>query len=98
MAFAVRIVNYQRNKMLNICDVELVGRTLVQSDLTMNISKCYYAERIVDEKEATQLLQNSSIINMVGIKTIELSVKIGVGSSKGVKKIDGVPFLLVFKF
>lgn len=98
MAFAVRIVNYQRNKMLNICDVELVGRTLVQSDLTMNISKSYYAERIVDEKEATQLLQNSSIINMVGIKTIELSVKIGVGSSKGVKKIDGVPFLLVFKF
>lgn len=98
MAFAVKVVNYQRNKMLNICDVELVGRTLVQSDLTMNISKSYYAERIVDEKEATQLLQNSSIINMVGIKTIELSVKIGVGSSKGVKKIDGVPFLLVFKF
>ena len=98
MTFAVRVVNYQRNKMLNICDVELIGRTLVQSDLTMNISKSYYAERIVDEKEATQLLQNSSIINMVGIKTVELSIKIGVGSSKGVKKIDVVPFLLVFKF
>ena len=84
--------------MLNICDIELVGRTLVQSDLAMNISKSYYAERIVDEKEATHLLQNSSIINMVGIKTVELSVKIGVGSSKGVKKIDGVPFLIVFKF
>ena len=98
MTFAVRVVNYQRNKMLNICDVELIGRTLVQSDLTMNISKSYYAEKIVDEKEATQLLQNSSIINMVGTKTVELSVKIGVGSSKGVKKIDGVPFLLVFKF
>lgn len=98
MAFAVRIVNYQRNKMLNICDADLVGRTLVKSDLTMNISKSYFAERLVDEKEAEQLLQNSSIINMVGEKTIELSVKIGVGSSKGIKKIDGVPILLVFKF
>ncbi len=98
MAFAVRIVNYQRSKMLNICDADLVGRTLIQSDLTMNISKSYFAERIVDEKEAEQLLKNSSIINMVGTKTVELSVKIGVGSSKGVKKIDGVPFLLVFKF
>ena len=98
MAFAVRIVNYQRNKMLNICDSNLVGRTLVKEDLTINITQSYFAERIVDEKEAEQLLRNSSIINMVGEETINLSVKIGVGSQKGVKKIEGVPFLLVFKF
>jgi len=98
MAFAIRIVNYQRNRMLNICDSNLVGRTLVEADLTMNITQSYFAERIVDEKEAEQLLRNSSIINMVGEETINLSVKIGVGSSKGVKKIEGIPFLLVFKF
>ncbi len=98
MAFAVRTVNYQRNKMLNMCDSNLVGRVLVQGDLTMNITQSYFAERIVDEKEAEQLLRNASIINMVGEETIELSVKIGVGSSKGVKRIDGIPFLLVFKF
>ncbi|MDE1765733.1 MAG: DUF424 domain-containing protein [Thaumarchaeota archaeon] len=96
--FAVRIVNYQRNKMLNICDAELVGRTLVEADLTINVTKNYFEERVVDEKEAEQLLRNSSIINMVGEKTIALSVKTGVGSAKGVKKIDGIPFLLVFKF
>lgn len=98
MAFAVRMVNYQRNRMLNICDSDLVGRTLVEADLTMNITQSYFAERIVDEKEAEQLLRNSSIINMVGEETISLSVKIGIGSQKGVKKIEGVPFLLVFKF
>ena len=98
MAFAIRTVNYQRNKMLNICDSNLVGRTLVEGDLTMNLTKSYFAERIVDEKEAEQLLRNSSIINMVGEETIALSVKTGVGSSKGVKKIEGIPFLLVFKF
>ncbi|MDE1862915.1 MAG: DUF424 domain-containing protein [Thaumarchaeota archaeon] len=98
MAFAVRIVNYQRNRMLNICDSHLIGRTLIQDDLTMNITESYFAERIVDEKEAGQLLQNSSIINMVGEETISLSVKLGIGSAKGVKKIEGVPFLLVFKF
>ena len=56
------------------------------------------AERIVAKEEAEELLKTSSIINMVGKETISLSVKIGVGSSKGVKEIDGVPFLLVFKF
>ncbi|VVC05711.1 Uncharacterised protein [uncultured archaeon] len=98
MSFAVRTVNYQHNRMLNICDAELVGRSFKKSDLTINISKSYFAERIVEENEAKQLLKNASIINMVGTKTIALSVKMGIGTTKGVKEIDDVPFLLVFKF
>jgi hypothetical protein len=84
--------------MLNICDADLVGRTLTKSDFTLNINRSYFAERIVEKEEAEELLKSCSIINMVGEKTISLSVRIGIGSSKGVKEIDGVPFLLVFKF
>lgn len=98
MNFAVRVVTQQQNRMLNICDAELVGRTVRQSDVEINISKSYYAERVVDEKEAELLLRNSSIINMVGRQTIDLSLKMGIGSPKGVKEIEGVPFLIVFKF
>ena len=81
-----------------MCDAELVGKTLKQSDLEVKITKSYYGERIVDEKEAESLLRTSSIINMVGRKTIDLSIKIGVGNIKGVKEIEGIPFLIVFKF
>lgn len=98
MNFAVRMVVQQQNRMLNICDAELVGRTVRQSDVEINISKSYYGERIIDEKEAESLLRNSSIINMVGRQTIDLSLKMGIGSSKGVKEIEGIPFLIVFKF
>ncbi|SMH71631.1 DUF424 domain-containing protein [Candidatus Nitrosotalea okcheonensis] len=98
MNFAVKIVNQKSNRMLNICDAELVGRTVRQSDLDITITKSYYGDRIIDEKEAESLLRTSSIINMVGKKTIDLSIKIGIGSAKGVKEIEGVPFLIVFKF
>ena len=98
MNFAVKQVNQQRNRMLNICDAELVGKTVRQSDLEITITKSYYGDRIVDEKEAESLLQTSSIINMVGKKTIDLSIKIGIGTAKGVKEIEGIPFLIVFKF
>lgn len=84
--------------MLNICDAELVGRTLRQSDLEIHITKSYYGDRVVDEREAESLLRNSSIINMAGKQTIDLSIKLGIGSAKGVKEIEGVPFLIVFKF
>ncbi len=98
MTFAVKTVFYQQNRMLNICDADLVGKTLTKSDLTLNISKSYFAERIVEREEAEELLRQCSIINMVGKEVISLSVNIGIGSAKGVKEINGIPFLLVFKF
>ena len=34
---------------------------------------------------------------MVGKEIISLSVDMGIGSQEGVKEVDGVPFLIVFK-
>jgi len=34
---------------------------------------------------------------MVGKETVSLSVSLGIGSQQGIKKIDGIPFLIVFK-
>ncbi len=97
MEFSVKVTDYQKNPMLNICDADLVGKEVQENELKVNISKSYYGEKIVNETEAKNLLKNSSIINMVGNETISLSIKLGIGSENGVKKIDGVPFLIVFK-
>jgi hypothetical protein len=63
----------------------------------MNISKSYYGERLVEKDEAEDLLKKCSTINMVGKETVSLSVNLGIGSQQGIKEIDGVPFLIVFK-
>ena len=97
MRFSVKVTDYQKNIMLNICDVELLGKNIIQDDLTMNISENYYGQKLVDKEEAELLLKNSSIINMVGQNTVSLSIKLGIGSETGVKSISGVPFLIVFK-
>ncbi|MGB0855783.1 MAG: DUF424 domain-containing protein [Nitrosopumilus sp.] len=97
MQFSVKVTDYQKNTMLNICDVELLGKNIIQDDLKMNISKNYYGQKLVDKEEATTLLKNSSIINMVGKNTISLSIELGIGSENGIKSVSGVPFLIVFK-
>ena len=97
MQFSVRITEYQKNTMLNICDADLLGKKIIQDELIMNISESYYGERFVERDEAEDLLKNSSIINMVGKETISLSIDLGIGSENGVKIISGVPFLIVFK-
>ncbi len=97
MPFSVRVSNYQKNAMLNICDAELLGQKIFQDELNMHISESYYGEKLIEKEEAKSLLKNSSIINMVGKEIISLSIELGIGSENGIKTISNVPFLIVFK-
>lgn len=97
MQFSIRLTGYQENTMLNICDVDLVGKKISENNLQVDISKNYYGKEIVEKNEAENLLKNSSVINMVGKEIISLSMNLGIGSEKGIKKISGVPFLIVYK-
>ena len=97
MRFFVKTSNYQNSNMLNMCDENLLGRTIANGNVQINISKNYYGQRLVEKQEAEQLLQNSSILNLVGTNTIQMSIQLKIGSSQGIKTIGDVPFLLVFK-
>ena len=95
--FSARLIRHKDSNMLNICDKELVGKTLNRDNFRLKISEEYYAEKVVEKEEARDLLQKSDNINMVGKDIIDLSVNMGIGSEEGIKVIDGVPFLIVFK-
>ena len=95
--FSARVISHNDTNMLNICDTELLGKTLNNDNFTLKISEEYYTQKVVDKEEAKVLLKNSNNINMVGKEIISLSVDMGIGSQEGVKEIEGIPFLIVFK-
>ena len=95
--FSARLINHNDTLMLNICDADLLGRTLNRGNFTLKISEKYYAQKVVEKEEAKDLLRRANNINMVGKEIISLSVNIGIGSQEGVKEVDGIPFLIIFK-
>jgi len=95
--FSARLINHNDTSMLNISDAELLGRTLSKGNFTLKITENYYAEKTVGKEEAKDLLRSSNSINMVGKEIVSLSVNMGIGSEDGIKEIDGIPFLIVFK-
>jgi hypothetical protein len=97
MSFSIKLTDYNKNVMLNICDADLLGKKITEKQLKVHISQSYYGEKIVEKEEAKTLLKNSSIINMVGKEIISLSTILGIVSEDGIKEIDGVPFLIVYK-
>ena len=96
MQFSVRISDYQKNTMVNMCDVELLGKDVVDGKLKIHISENYYGKQLVDKDEAISLLKSASIMNLVGSETISLAIDLGVGSESGVKIISNIPFLIIF--
>ena len=97
MLFSTKIISASGNLMLNICDPELLDKTLQDGNTKIKINPNYYAERDVDEHEAKNLLTKCNSINMVGEKTVSLATSLGIGSEKSIRRIEGVPFLIVFK-
>jgi len=97
MLFSTKVISASGSLMLNICDHELVDKTLHDGETKIKINPNYYAERDVDEHEAKNLLTKCNSINMVGEKTISLAINLGIGSEKSIRRIEGIPFLIVFK-
>lgn len=95
--FSIKVIKYRQGIMLNICDQNLLNQRLEDDSLKVHIRPQYYGERLVDETEAESLLRSAAIVNMAGEQTVNLSLSIGVGSRNGVKRISGVPFLIVFR-
>jgi hypothetical protein len=96
MQYSVKISDYQKNTMLNMCDSELIGKDIVDGKLKIHISENYYGKQIVEKDEAISMIKSASILNLVGRETISLAIDLGIGSKDGVKIISDVPFLIIF--
>jgi hypothetical protein len=97
-ALSVRSLSWKDTTLINICDEDLIGKTLSEGKLKMHISRDYFGGQIVDGTEALKLMMDSSIINLAGEKAVNLAVANRLGSKEAVKLIQGVPFLMIYKF
>jgi len=94
--FSAHTSDYREGVMLNICDLDILGKKIVEDKQSMDISVEYYGGNIVRREEASRLLAEATIINMAGKNIVSLAVELGLGSMDGARIISGVPFMIVF--
>lgn len=98
LGFAVRMSEYQGNKLVNICDEELVGKTVTEGRLQVHLSQEFYSGEKVGMGEALRLIRTSAIVNLAGRRVVALAIENQIGASQAIREIDGVPFLMIYKF
>ena len=66
--FSARLIKHQDSSMLNICDSDLLGKTLKRDNFRLKISEKYYADKVVEKDEARDLLkQSDNILSLIHI-------------------------------
>ncbi len=96
--FSVSTAEYQGNTLVNICDEELLGRTVTEGKLKVHISKEFYFHEIVQSEEAVELIRRCAIVNLAGTRAVALALNNRMGAREAVREIEGVPFLMIYKF
>ena len=95
--FCVRKMQYQGSLMINICDEELLGKRISNGSLNMDIRQEFFIE-VMDEKQIRDLLQKSSIANLIGNRVIQRTLDWKLAKKESIKTISNIPFLMIYKF
>ncbi|HEU4984716.1 MAG TPA: DUF424 family protein, partial [Nitrososphaera sp.] len=96
--YAARTTPYQGSLMVDICDLELIGSKLEQDGLAIDLTEAYFKQQVIAQQEAGELLKKCAIANLVGDKIVGQALSMKLAKEASVKRISGVPFLMIFKF
>lgn len=96
--YSVRTAEFKGTILVNMCDEELVGRTVEEGKLKVHLSRDFYSGEVVDKGEALRLIRTCSIINLAGSRSVTLAVENNVGAPEAIREIEEVPFLMIYKF
>jgi uncharacterized protein len=98
LPLSVRSIAWKNSALVNVCDADLIGRTLSEGKLKMHISKEFFGGELVQEEEALRIIKESRMINLAGESAVNIALSNKLGSPQAVREIEGVPFLMIYKF
>lgn len=86
-----------RNVLLAICDAEILGGTLCEGKIVFHVKEDFYKGAKVNVEEAVSMIQNSTIVNMIGKNVVKKAIQRGYVHPEAVLSIEGVPHAQIVK-
>ena len=85
------------NVVLAVCDCDLLGKTLREGKIVFHVKDEFYKGRKATIEEAVGLINNSTIVNLVGKNCVENAIAKGYVHPEAVLKIEGIPHAQIVK-
>ncbi len=98
MEVYVNVQKWGKQTLLAVCDRELVGKTLREGRIVFEVREEFYKGTKVNIDEAISLMEECSIVNMVGQCIVGKAIERGFVHPDAVMEISGVPHAQIVKF
>lgn len=86
-----------KNVILAICDVELLGKTFYEGKIVFTVKDEFYNGGKINVEEAISMIKNANIINLVGKCCVEHAIQKGYVHPDAVFTIAGIPHTQIMK-
>jgi hypothetical protein len=83
--------------LLATCDANLLGKVLREGKIVFEIREEFYKGLKVSVEEAIDLVEQCSMVNMVGHMIVKRAVEKGLIHPEAVIKISGIPHAQIIK-
>lgn len=80
-----------------VCDRELLNTTLCHEKLSLSITDWFYGNTPVTEDEVRDALKNAGNINLIGERSVNLAVEMGLLTKSDCMMIGNVPHAQIYR-
>ena len=83
--------------LLAICDADILGKTLCEGKITFHVKEEFYKGARVSIEEAIMMIENSTMVNMIGKHVVKKAIEKGYVHPEAVLNIEGIPHAQIAK-
>jgi len=93
----VKIRKWGQQILLAACDADVLGKTFQKSDMVFEVKEEFYKGFKTDIEEAVNLIEKSTIVNLVGTQIVKKAIERGYVHPEAVIEICGVLHAQIIK-
>jgi hypothetical protein len=80
-----------------VCDRELLNTTVCDGKLTITITEAFYGNFLATENEVSEALKNAGNINIIGERSVNFAIGMGLVEKSGCMMIGKVPHAQIYR-
>jgi len=80
-----------------MCDAEILGKTLREGKIVFHVKEDFYKGAKVELEEAIAMIENSTIVNMIGKNVVQKAIEKGYVHPEAILNIEGIPHAQIVK-
>ncbi|QIW23380.1 DUF424 family protein [Sulfolobus sp. S-194] len=96
MKVSLNIIRREGYVFVNICELELIGKTFKEGEVNLVVNKEFYEGQEVSLDYAFSFLDEANVVSIVGNKIVEEALKRGFLKEEGIISVQGVKFAQIY--